>query len=178
MKVFNSKAAILAAAAVLAIAALVFYMLFVPGKTAVVLSNADTGKVYACFEAQEGTEFYVSFIHSVNKSEVKEFYTVYNDGIYIEKCLYSGFGAGVATEITDGQELTYTDDGKMLISGIHRRIDKLSYIVGTVSDHIFGINGNEISLRDLCGRNSPVVFEVRNVNRFFVWRNYCGRLLR
>lgn len=166
----NLKVAILAAAAV-ATAALLVFVLFIPGQTALVLKNEDTGQVYACFEADEDTEFSVGFIHSVNKSEVREYYSVSNYTIYLEKCLYSGFGAGVATEIEDGQELSYTEDGRMLISNIHRSIDGLSYIVGTVSDHILYIDGKEISLRTLCGRNSPVEFDVINVSRFFIWRN-------
>lgn len=169
MRRFNS--AILAAAAVFAIAALLICALFIPGSTALVLRNCDTGKVYACFETESNSEFSVAFIHSVNKSEVREYYVIYNDGIYLEKCLYSNFGAGVATEIEDGQSLSYTEDGKMIISNIHRRIDKLSYIVGTVSDHILYIGENEISLRELCGKNSPVYFGGEKVSRFFIWRN-------
>lgn len=171
MRKLNLRVAILAAAAVFATAALIIYMLFIPGKTALVLKNCDTDEVYTCFNAENGTEFSVGFIHSVNKSEVREYYTIFDDGIYLEKCLYSGFGAGVATEIEDGQELSYTDDGKMLISNIHRRIDKLSYIVGTVSDHILYINEDEISLRTLCGKNSPVEFDKCKASRFFIWRN-------
>lgn len=132
---------------------------FLPGK--LVLSNGDTGEVYAEYKVKEGDCFSVSFIHSVNKSEVKESYEIKKDGIYLQDCLYSDFGAGVATEIEDGQKLSYTDDGKMLISGFDRKIEHLSYIVGTVSDHVLEINGEEISLRELCGRNSVVHFDYK-----------------
>ena len=132
---------------------------FLPGK--LVLSNGDTGEVYAEYKVKEGDYFSVSFIHSVNKSEVKESYEIKKDGIYLQDCLYSAFGAGVATEIEDGQKLSYTDDGKMLISGFDRKIEHLSYIVGTVSDHVLEINGEEISLRELCGRNSVVHFDYK-----------------
>ena len=132
---------------------------FLPGK--LVLSNGDTGEVYAAYKVKEGDCFSVSFIHSVNKSQVKESYEIKKDGIYLQDCLYSDFGAGVATEIEDGQKLSYTDDGKMLISGFDRKIEHLSYIVGTVSDHVLEINGEEISLRELCGRNSVVHFDYK-----------------
>lgn len=132
---------------------------FLPGK--LILSNGDTGEVYAAYKVKEGDYFSVSFIHSVNKSEVKESYEIKKDGIYLQDCLYSDFGAGVATEIEDGQKLSYTDDGKMLISGFDRKIEHLSYIVGTVSDHVLEINGEEISLRELCGRNSVVHFDYK-----------------
>ena len=104
-----------------------------------------------------GGEFSVEFIHSVNKSPVEDFYQVRKDGIYVVRTKYYGFGAGVQTELEDGQILTYEDNGSsMVISGIDRRMDDLQYIVGTVSDHVLRIGGKEISLRDTCGRNTRV----------------------
>ncbi|NLE26319.1 MAG: DUF1850 domain-containing protein, partial [Clostridiaceae bacterium] len=65
---------------------------------------------------------------------------------------------GVQTEIEEGQTLEYGEDGSMIISGFDRPMDDLSYIVGTVSDHILEINGNSVSLRELSGRNTTVRF--------------------
>ena len=56
--------------------------------------------------------------------------------------------------------MTYDDEGNMVITGFDITYDPLRYIVGTVSDHILTIDGKEISLRDLCGRNARVVFEI------------------
>jgi hypothetical protein len=60
--------------------------------------------------------------------------------------------------IGEGQILEYGDDGSMIVSGFERRMDNLSYIVGTVSDHTLYINNESISLRELCGRNATVRF--------------------
>ena len=46
----------------------------------------------------------------------------------------------------------------MVVSGFDKEMPYLSYIVGTVSDHTLALHGKEISLRDLCGRNSKVEF--------------------
>jgi Uncharacterized conserved protein len=156
----NLKAAGTAAMVIIAVAALLVFLLFRPGKAVLILKDGESGKIYAKYEANQGMTFSVSFIHSVNKTRVKEAYEIKDGAIYLESCLYSDFGAGVATEVEEGQSLTYTEDGEMFLSGFNRRIDGLSYIVGTVSDHILEIDGEEISLRDLCGRNSTVRFEV------------------
>ncbi|MEA5082621.1 MAG: DUF1850 domain-containing protein [Lachnospiraceae bacterium] len=145
---------------IFAVAALFVFILFPTGEAVLQLRDGENGKIYAKYEAYEGMTFSVSFIHSVNKSRVKETYEIKDGAIYLESCLYSAFGAGVATEVEEGQTLTYTEDGEMLLSGFNRRIDGLSYIVGTVSDHILEVEDEEISLRDLCGRNSTVRFEV------------------
>lgn len=157
--------------AIIAIAAMLVLLLFWPGKTVMQLCDGASGRIYAQFEVEDGTKFSISFIHSVNKSPVEEGYFVKDMDIYLDTCLYSAFGAGVATEIEEGQSLTYTEDGQMLITGFNRKINELSYIVGTVSDHILKINGEEISLRDLCGRNSTVRFRAEKKSLLYLLRN-------
>ena len=124
-----------------------------------VLSSAKTGKVYARFPVRESDTFSVGFVHSVNKSPVTDYYEIRDDGIYVVKTVYYGFGAGVQTELEEGQKLEYGSDGSMIITGFDRRMDDLVYFVGTVSDHVLTLeNGEQVSLRDLCGRNAMVRF--------------------
>ena len=124
-----------------------------------VLSSAKTGEVYARYPVHTSDTFSIGFIHSVNKSPVTDYYEIRPDGIYVVKTVYYGFGAGVQTELEEGQKLEYGDDGSMIITGFDRKIDDLVYYVGTVSDHTLTLeDGKEISLRDLCGRNAKVRF--------------------
>ncbi len=123
-----------------------------------VLRNGDTGEIYTRIQVHEGDEFSIGFVHSVNKSPVVDYYQIKEHKIYVEKTIYYGFGAGVQTEVEDGQTLTYGDDGSMIVSGFDKEMEDLTYFVGTVSDHTLTISGNEISLRDLCGKSSKVRF--------------------
>lgn len=120
--------------------------------------NGDTKAVYTRMKVAEGDEFSIGFIHSVNKSPLTDVYQIKDHRIYVVRTIYYGFGAGVQTEIEDGQTLTYGDNGEMIVSGFNQEMTHLSYIVGTVSDHVLTIHNKEISLRDLCGRNSTVEF--------------------
>lgn len=122
------------------------------------LRNGDTKEEYARYKVAEGEEFSIGFIHSVNKSPLTDVYQIKNHKIYVVRTIYYGFGAGVQTEIEDGQTLTYGDDGEMIVSGFDREMPHLSYIVGTVSDHVLTMKGRGISLRKLCGQNSTVEF--------------------
>ena len=138
------------------VAATVF---FCQGSGFLTLTDARTGTEYARYRVHDGDWFSVRFIHSVNKSPLTDFYTVRDGRIFVEKTIYYGFGAGVQTEIEEGQTLEYGEDGSMIVSGFDREIPDLLYVVGTVSDHTLVVNGgSEISLRDLCGRNSLVRF--------------------
>ena len=123
-----------------------------------VLRNGDTKEEFARFRVSEGDEFSVTFIHSVNQYPLTDVYQIRNHKIYVVRTIYNNFGAGVQTEIEPGQKLEYGENGEMIVSGFDREIPWLSYIVGTVSDHILTVNGEEISLRELCGRNSKVEF--------------------
>ena len=127
------------------------------------LDNVKTGKQIAVYDLKVGDTFSIGFIHSVNKSPVTDYYELREDGIYVVKTVYYGFGAGVQTELGEGETLTYGEDGSMIITGFNRKMEDLIYFVGTVSDHTMVINeGREdeqqLSLRDLCGRNAMVRF--------------------
>ncbi len=124
-----------------------------------VLYNADTGERYITEKAEEGMMFSVEFIHSVNKTPVKDTYIIENGEIRAYSTTYRSFGAGVQTALEGNQKMTYDEQGNMIITGFDITYDPLRYCVGTVSDHILTLGGKEISLRNMCGRSERVVFE-------------------
>ena len=125
-----------------------------------VLYNSDTGLRYITENAEDGLMFSVEFVHSVNQTPVKDTFVIDNGQIKAYSTTYRSFGAGVQTALQEGQKMTYDENGNMVITGFDIAFDPLRYIVGTVSDHILCIDGKEISLRDMCGRNAKVVFEI------------------
>lgn len=147
------------AAIVVMIAASVF-IYNILSSPCLILKDGDTGQTLASYRIKDKNEFSVTFVHSVNKTPVTDVYEIQSGKIYVVSTIYYSFGAGVQTEIEEGQTLEYGDDGSMIVSGFNRPMEKLSYIVGTVSDHILEINGETINLRELCGRNTTVRFSV------------------
>lgn len=125
-----------------------------------VLYDSDTGETHITVKAEEGMMFSVEFIHSVNQTPLRDTYIIENGEIRAHSTLYRSFGAGVQTALEGDQKMTYDDEGNMIITGFDITYDPLRYIVGTVSDHILTLDGEEISLRDTCGRNARVVFEI------------------
>ncbi len=149
---------ILAGAALVLIVASSVFLYFVFSTPCILLKDGDTGQVFAYYPAKEGDEFSVTFIHSVNNSPVTDVYEIRDDKIFVIRTIYYSFGAGVQTEVGEEQTLEYGEDGSMIVSGFEKQLDSLSYIVGTVSDHILEIGNESISLRELCGRNATVQF--------------------
>ena len=125
-----------------------------------VLRNGDTTEEFARFRVSEGDEFSVTFIHSVNQYPLTDVYEIRDSKIYVVRTIYNNFGAGVQTEIEEGQTLEINENGEMVVSGFDLEMPWLSYIVGTVSDHTLTLHEKKISLRELCGRNSKVAFSI------------------
>ena len=136
-------------------------LLFSLKEKELLIRDQDTGEIYGSFDVEEGDVFSITFIHSVNKSPVTDRLIIRGKHLEAYETIYSSFGAGVQTELRDGEELSYDKDGNMVISGFQQSYDSLNLIVGTVSDHILTIHGKEISLRELCGRNASVAIVVK-----------------
>ena len=149
---------LLTGAALVLIVASSVLLYFIFSTPCILLKDGDTDKVFAFYPVNEGDEFSVTFVHSVNKSPVTDVYEFRDDKIFVIRTIYYSFGAGVQTEIGEGQTLEYAEDGSMIVSGFDKQMDSLSYIVGTVSDHILEIGDETVSLRELCGRNATVKF--------------------
>lgn len=157
----RSKVYIILAAIIVVIAVLAAVFIFTRKKEAgyLVLSSVKTGEEFGRYPLSVGEGFSIGFIHSVNNSPVTNYYEIRKDGIYVVKTVYYGFGAGVKTELEENEVLEYGEDGSMIVTGIDQKIDDLIYFVGTVSDHTLVLNEKEeISLRELCGRNGMVRF--------------------
>ncbi|MBO6267084.1 MAG: DUF1850 domain-containing protein [Synergistaceae bacterium] len=160
----------MAAAIILIIAAAVF--LGVRSGGYLTVRSRDTGELYARYRLGEGGRFSITFIHSVNNYPLTDVYQIEDGNIYVEETVYCSFGAGVQTELNPGEVLdkVYVDrpdyqGWAMVIRNIHQPRNNVGYIVGTVSDHVLAVNGQEVSLRDMCGRNAAVRFNYE----YFAW---------
>ena len=122
------------------------------------LRNGRTGKILASYPMKEGGEFSVRFKHSVNQTPVEDKYRIIDGNIVVYETVYYSFGAGVQTELAEGEALTYGEDGAMIISGINQIVDQLSYNISPVYDHVLTIENTEISLRRLCGDERAITF--------------------
>ena len=124
-------------------------------KSSLEVRDQDSGKVYGKWFLEEGGEFSIEFIHSVNQSPVKDTFIIENGMIRLLSLRFYAFGAGMPTSLEEGQELSRDGDA-MIITGFNSSFRELNYIVGTISDHLLFINGETVSLRELCGRNAHI----------------------
>ena len=115
-------------------------------------------KIYTTIKLNKNDTFSISFIHSVNKTPVTDFYK-FDDkkNIYIYKTNYMSFGAGMPTELNENENILYNDDGTMTIEHIDKKIDELTYYLSNIYDHTLSINETtKFSLWELCGKNKLI----------------------
>jgi hypothetical protein len=120
-----------------------------------VLKILDTysGFVYGKWPLENNGEFVIEFIHSVNKSPVRETFLIKQKMILPKEVRFYSFGAGMQSDLGEDQILNYDGDA-MIISGFNTAYKELNYIVGTVSDHVLFINSEIISLRELAEKSA------------------------
>ena len=148
-------------AVILALVAISGRFLFADPVQCVVMTNAETDEVYFQQPLEADGVFSVSYIHSVNKSNVEEYYRLEDDELYLFRARYRAFGAGVATELEEGQTLSY-EDGYMIIENIHYQIPNLVYRVGTVSDPLIHIGEQTWHMKDLAPELTSVRFTIQD----------------
>lgn len=140
------------------LAAFTFLIFGVKGQY-LLLRNERSGKVLFCAEADDGAEFSVSFVHSVNKSPVTEYYQIQDSQIYLTELRYSSFGAGMPTQTEENQILRY-GDGYMSVEGFARPMPYLCYSIGRVAEHTLYWREKSIPLKELDAPGQPVLFSV------------------
>ena len=148
-------------AVILALVAISGRFLFADPVQCVVMTDAETDEVYFQQPLEADGVFSVSYIHSVNKSNVEEYYRLEDDELYLFRARYRAFGAGVATELEEGQTLSY-EDGYMIIENIHYQIPNLVYRVGTVSDPLIHIGEQTWHMKELAPELTSVRFTIQN----------------
>ena len=131
------------------------------GSSHLLMVDQTNGTVYLDEMLGEDGLFSVSYTHSVNKSEVEEYYRWDGQRITLIKARYNHFGAGVATELAPNEQLYYDEDGFMIIDHMQVPIENLAYRVGTISDHVLHIGQQTWHLNQLAEACKGVVFRVQ-----------------
>jgi len=123
------------------------------------LSNELTGEIVFRAKVNDGEQFSVSYIHSVNKSPVTEYYRIKDGNIYLTEQRFQAFGAGMETSPAQGQNMRM-EEGDIVIDGFSRHIPYLSYFVGRIAEHTLEWREKSIRLDGLCEPGQPVLFTV------------------
>ena len=122
--------------------------------------DTDRGKLYHRWPVYDDGCFSIEFTHSVHQSPVRETFMVLGNEIKPKAVNFSSFGAGMQSHLEEGQKMQ-REGNSLVITGFEHSFKKLEYIVGTVSDHILYINGEVVSLKNICGKNAHITIRIK-----------------
>ena len=99
------------------------------------------------FPINEGDIFSISFKHSVNQSTVTEIFQARQGRILLTALEFEAFGAGMHTDLQDGERLVYLPCGTMRIEGMERIFDSIVFSIGYETEHTLHIGGRKIPMK-------------------------------
>jgi len=167
----TAKKRIITRASACLIIALAAVVLFSFRTSYLVLSNDNSGAILLRHRVDEGEEFSVSFIHSVNISPVTDIFQIRDGQIVLIALEFETFGAGMPTELEPGQALVHLPEGGMRIEGFDRPFAGLRYIIGYTTEHTVQIGSRQIPLKTLDAPGQPVLFEFTYLT---IWQRLSG----
>ncbi|MFD2629710.1 DUF1850 domain-containing protein [Oceanobacillus kapialis] len=126
---------------------ILFLLLFVPFRTALVFYKENTDKIEAFLPLQERDTFQIIFTHSIHLTDVVEKYMVMsNHDIKQYEIVYEEFGIGMPSNALEGEEFHY-ENGKYHITELDNIFPSMNIRNGkTVSENrlVWGDNDEHL----------------------------------
>jgi hypothetical protein len=134
------------------------------------ISDGKTGEVVYCGRIEDFEEFYISFIHSVNRTPVNEYYRIEDGKFVVYKTTFYSYGAGMP-DLSDnpGARIKF-ENGKVEIDNIDRSLNEFTILVGTVADHTLHGTTTNFELDKYVEPQNQALFKIKRVSIYDILR--------
>lgn len=153
----------------IAIAVLIIASLFIPMFNMLTITDAESGKIVFADKAFDNMEFYTSFIHSVNRMPVYEYYRIVDKHFVVYKTSFYSYGAGMP-DYADYKQKPVLKDGMVHIDNLNIKMDSFSIFVGRVANHSLHIDNKVYKLSDFIEPGKTARFKIQKVSLFVLLR--------
>ncbi len=126
------------------------------------ITDIKVGKLVCLRSIKHTQSFHTSFIHSVNKVPVYEYYKIVDDKFVIYKTSFYSYGAGMP-EYNPQQHVTITD-GMVTIDNLNIVLEDFAIFVGTVANHKVIFDDGEYNLSRFTNPGNNLKFEIKRVS--------------
>jgi len=134
------------------------------------VSDGKTGEIVFIESTSKIKEFHISFLHSVNRTPVNEYYRISNNKFIVYKTTFFSYGAGMPEYDASGAQKLKVEDGVVSIDNINRALEDFTVMVGTYADHCLNYGGKSIRLSELIEPQKPAKFRVQRVSALDILR--------
>ena len=151
------------------IVALIIVVLFLPFFNMLTITDAETGKIVFSDRAFDDKEFYTSFIHSVNRKHVYEYYRIVNNHFVLYKTSFYAYGAGMP-DFEDYKQKPVLKDGMVHIDNLNIEMESFSIFVGRVANHSLHIDNKTYKLSNFVEPGKTAYFKIQKVSIYALLR--------
>lgn len=153
-------------------------LLFIPLFPRLVINDVKNNKINIILKSRERS-FIISYVHSVNKSEVKDCYIIgkYND-IILDKTRFVSYGAGIPEPLNDNEEKIIITDNYIEINNMNRIIKDLYLFVGLTANHTLIIDDKVIELKDKFKTQTNIKIEYKNISVFYYIKSFIMKIIK
>ncbi len=161
------KKSIISATIIIFLAIIIF---FIPMFSRFTISDGKTGKLVYCGKIEDFEEFYISFIHSVNRTPVNEYYRIENCRFLVYKTTFYSYGAGMPDGSDNPDAHIKFVDGKVEIDNINRILSEFTVLVGTLADHTLHGSNTNFELDKYVEPQNQALFKIKRVSIYDILR--------
>ena len=149
-------------------------ILFTPLFPRLVLNNVKNNTNNVILKV-DNKKFIISYMHSVNKSKVRDYYIIDKDNnIILEKTRFVSYGAGIP-EPEDNENFVIIDD-YMEINNMNRIIENLYLFIGVTANHTIMTDEKIIELDNFFKPQTNVKIEYKRISIFEYIKSFLSRI--
>jgi len=146
--------------------------LLLPVFPAVCIEDAKSDLLLAAFPAPESQAFHIAFKHSVNRTEVREYYVVHQETLILARAEYSSFGAGMPEVPEKSGSVLESREGVLQLNGINQPMESFIYRVGTIANHTLVRDGSAVPLKTIAPPQTALRFSYRRIPAIVLLRRH------
>lgn len=111
----------------------------------VLVVETTDGTELLTIPVEEGDTIALEYTHSVEKTPIRDIYTVRDDDLVMTRMEFSSFGAGLPAQA----DVDRTDDGRYVHEPVHDRPGDLLVATGPIANHDLVVEGARYDLVEL-----------------------------
>jgi hypothetical protein len=131
--------------------------------------DVESGSIVFADRVFDNKEFYTSFIHSVNRMPVYEYYRIVDDHFVVYKTSFYSYGAGMP-DFEDYKQKPVLTDGMVHIDNLNIKMDSFSIFIGRVANHSLHIDNKIYKLSNFVEPGKTAHFKIQKVSIYALLR--------
>lgn len=144
---------------------------FIPLVEQFTITNGKTNDMVFLDSTDKYDNFYISFIHSVNRTPVHEYYRIEGNKFIVYKTTFYSYGAGMP----DGSDnpnidVKFNGSGLVEIDNLNRQLSEFTYLVGTYANHTLHAEKESFTLEKYIEPQEPALFKIKKVSIYDILR--------